>query len=110
MPDLFAGAGVFVSTGDPACEGFPNVLLQSAASHTPIVSVNDFDGFLKASGAGIDCGGNPDCLADQIRSQWQSSTTDWQAVDRYLAENHDLAQAAQRVAELVQSLKSAVVR
>jgi hypothetical protein len=110
MPDLFAGAGLFVSTGDSACEGFPNVLLQSAASHTPTVSVNEFDGFLKASGAGIDCGGNPACLADQIRSQWQSPTTDWQAVDRYLAENHDLAQAAQRVAELVQSLKSAAVR
>ena len=108
MPDLFAGASLFVSTGDPDCEGFPNVLLQAAASHTPIVSINDFDGFLKASGAGIDCGGNPDCLADQVTSQWKNPSIDWQAVDNYLAENHDLAQAAQRVVELVHQLKPAV--
>jgi hypothetical protein len=105
MPDLFTEASMFVSTGNPDCEGFPNVLLQAAASHTPIVSVNDFDGFLKASGAGIDCGGESDWLADRILSQWKNPTVDWQAVDSYLEENHDVKRVAGRVAELVQQLK-----
>lgn len=108
MPDLFSGAAMFVSTGDSDCEGFPNVLLQAAASHTPIVSVNDFDGFLQASGAGIDCGGQSGCLADRILAQWKNPTIDWQAVDTYLAENHDATRVARRVAELVQPFKREV--
>ena len=106
MPNLFAGAGMFVSTGDPGCEGFPNVLLQAGASHTPIVSLNDFDGFLQASGAGVDCGGDCDKLPTRILSQWKAPMIDWREVDAYLAQNHDLTQVARRVAELVQQLKT----
>jgi len=104
MPELFAGARVFVSTGDPNCEGFPNVLLQAAASHTPIVSINDFDNFLKASGGGTDCAGDPAALPAQILAQWQNPMIDWQTVDAYLIAQHDLTQAARRVAELVEQL------
>lgn len=101
MPELFSGAGLFVSTGARSAEGFPNVLLQAAASHTPVVSLHDFDSFLKVSGAGVDCGGDPDQLAGRIRSQWEDPAIDWQGVDRFLAANHDSAQAARRVAEFV---------
>ncbi|RMF40606.1 MAG: glycosyltransferase, partial [Planctomycetota bacterium] len=53
MPSVFQRAGAFVSTGDPAYEGFPNVLLQAAASHTPIFSMQDYDEFLNHSGSGV---------------------------------------------------------
>jgi glycosyltransferase involved in cell wall biosynthesis len=109
MPDLFTEASMFVSTGDPGCEGFPNVLLQAAASHTPIVSVNDFDSFLTTSGAGVDCGGDPDSLASRIESLWENPSIDWQMVDAYLTANHDLALAAVRVAEIVQQLKQPTI-
>jgi hypothetical protein len=80
------------------------VLLQAAASHTPIVSINDFDNFLKASGSGTDCAGDPAALPAQIVSQWQNPMIDWQTVDAYLIAQHDLTQAARRVAELVEQL------
>jgi glycosyltransferase involved in cell wall biosynthesis len=52
MPHEFAQARAFLCTGSPVHEGFPNVLLQSAASHTPICSLSDFDDFLFLAGLG----------------------------------------------------------
>ena len=104
MPSWFAGARLFVSTGAPDCEGFPNVLLQAAAAGTPIVSLEDFDGFLAASGAGVDCGGSIARLAAELRSRWQKPAIDRARVERYLADRHAPERVAGRVADLIRRL------
>ncbi|MCC9643543.1 glycosyltransferase family 4 protein [Rhodopirellula sp. JC740] len=88
MPAVFGSASVFVSTGSVQHEGFPNVLLQSAASHTPIVSTCDHDNFLRRSGAGVSCDDSIDRLASSIEDQLQSPIIDWRRVDEYLNEFH----------------------
>ncbi len=118
MPAVFRGAAAFVSTGDPAYEGFPNVLLQSAASHTPIFSLHDYDGFLASSGSGIVCPDVPS-MAEALEQFWHRritetgtedrsprwgavgpSTIDWERSDRYLDAHHD----AQRIARAASGL------
>jgi hypothetical protein len=101
MPETFAGAKLFVSTGNPDCEGFPNVLLQAAASHTGIVSLHDFDDFLARSGAGRHCGGSIERLATEIREMWHTDGIRWDAVDAYLQSRHDLRSVARQVHDLV---------
>ena len=53
MPSLMRKAWLFLSTGSAEYEGFPNVLLEAAASGTPIVSLEDFDGFLGREKCGL---------------------------------------------------------
>jgi len=101
MPEMFAGAGLFVSTGNPQCEGFPNVLLQAAASHTAIVSLHDFDDFLARSGAGRHCAGSTESLANHVRSMWRTDDTRWDTVDGYLHAHHDLRSVAEKIRDLV---------
>ena len=62
---------IFLSTGSAAHEGFPNVFLESAACGTPIVSLEDFDGFLADSECGIDCFNDVNRAAAMIRRLWQ---------------------------------------
>jgi hypothetical protein len=99
MPAVFERAKVFVSTGNPEYEGFPNVLLQAAASHTPIVSISDHDQFLARSGAGIPCNESIDAMPPAIEKQLaspSSATTpiDWARVDAYLDEHHQTERVA----------------
>ncbi len=67
-PHNIMGADVLLATGSQAYEGFPNVLLQAAAAETPIVSLQDFDGFLNASSAGNVCQDDIDQAAQCIEA------------------------------------------
>jgi glycosyltransferase involved in cell wall biosynthesis len=74
MPGWFRDSRLFLSTGNPDFEGFPNVLLEAAASGTPIASLEDFDGFLVRSGCGESAGGNAEVLSDIVRSLLSDSS------------------------------------
>lgn len=104
MPRWFAAARLFVSTGSPQCEGFPNVLLQAAASRTPIVSLEDFDLFLARSRAGVSCDGSLERLITAIKTGWQQPSVDPPAVDAYLRQHHDHAQVAAAVHAIITRL------
>src|SRR5690606_915340 len=104
MPKWFAGARLFVSTGAADYEGFPNVLLQAAASRTPIISLEDFDDFLANSGAGVSCDGTTEHLVKAIQSHWKRDRIDWEQVERYLKAHHDHRQVAANVEKIVREL------
>ena len=109
MPAMFQRAGIFASTGAQEYEGFPNVLLQAAASHTPIVSLRDFDDFLSDSGAGFSCDESVDAMAERIRDVWskQLSGNDavpWNRVDDYLASYHADGAIAKTTAVMIERL------
>lgn len=70
MPEIQRQARLFLSTGSQTYEGFPNVLLEAAASGTPVVSLEDFDGFLERSGAGFSSHNHIEQLAAKIRELW----------------------------------------
>jgi glycosyltransferase involved in cell wall biosynthesis len=93
MPDRFRNARVFLSTGSVEHEGFPNVLLEAAASGTPIVSLEDFDGYLGKSQAGIATGGDVVAAARAIKQltvdvdQWNRF---WKAGREYVERHHSM--------------------
>jgi len=101
MPTRFAAAKVFVSTGSTKHEGFPNVLLQAAASHTPIVAMADHDDFLARSGAGVGCNESLEVLVREIRRAWTNPFVDWQRVDNLLAIDHDADVIAENMRQLI---------
>ncbi len=89
MPAQYHGCRCLLATGSQAYEGFPNVLLQAAAAETPIVSLQDFDGFLNASGAGNVCKDNIDQAAQCIEAiLCHQLQIDRQRVNDYLMKNH----------------------
>lgn len=106
MPESQRKARLFLSTGSQTYEGFPNVLLEAAASGTPVVSLEDFDGFLRRSGAGYSSQNQIEQLAGKIQSLW-SMPEEWhtysQAGIEYVRNWHSLSQC-------VSAFKNAVLR
>ncbi len=101
MPRQFASAQAFLCTGSPAFEGFPNVLLQSAAAHTPIVSLSDFDDFLQRSQAGRVSEESIESAVSALHNLCQKDLTPWHHVDDYLDRYHSLrAISLQAAAEI----------
>ena len=99
MPEVFRAARLFCFTGSDALEGFPNVLLEAASSGTPIVSLEEFDHFLKPSNAGVHAGHDVARLAALIRELWEMPPA-WhahsQAGAEYVRREHTLDQCVRR--------------
>lgn len=70
MPILFRSAELFVTTSSADYEGFPNVLLQAAASGVPIASLEIDYGFIERCRCGLVAQGNLDQLAEYVRAVW----------------------------------------
>jgi len=89
MMQTMSEADIFLSTGNGLYEGFPNVLLQAAATGCPIVSLEDFDGFLSKSKAGNACCGDIDKAALTIQEYALGARmVDSETVRAYLAAHH----------------------
>lgn len=104
MPDVFAAARLFVSTGNPEYEGFPNVLLQAAAVGVPIVSMHDFDDFLTSSRAGVACGDNLHSMMELLREIWNARPSFLASpaeVRDWLQQHHSLENVCERITDLV---------
>lgn len=99
----FQSARVFLSTGHWKHEGFPNVLLQAAASRTPIVSMFDFDDFLKNSGAGMSSNDSVLLASQLIKHHYLNDRTDWDQVSQYLRAHHSRETVIAKVLELVEA-------
>jgi hypothetical protein len=104
MAQQFASARAFLCTGSPAFEGFPNVLLQSAAAHTPIVSLSDFDDFLQRSQAGRTAEESIEAAVSVLHNACQNDVTPWQQVDDYLDRFHSLRAISHQAADAIRNV------
>lgn len=93
MPQVFGRALAFLSTSSDEYEGFPNVLLQAAATETPIVTMHDFADFVQGSGAGVVTGEQIDRVESVLRSLVDTGFERRPQPDvmRRLAEAHDIS-------------------
>ena len=104
MPGVYRSSRLFLCTGSNAYEGFPNVLLEAASSGTPTVSLEEFDGFLERSNAGVSFQGDIECLAAKIRELWEMPPA-WhahsQAGAEYVRRKHTLDQCVRQFCEAI---------
>ncbi len=104
MPEVFRVSRLFCFTGSDALEGFPNVLLEAAASGTPIVSLEEFDHFLKPSNAGVSAGHDVARLASLVRELWEMPAA-WHAHSQsgaeYVRREHTLEQCVRQLLETI---------
>ena len=91
MPSRFRQARLFLCTGSHEYEGFPNVLLESAAAGVPVVTLSDFDEFVSASGIGRCADESVEQAAEQVDSLWSDADA-WKVASdagrRYVTERH----------------------
>lgn len=107
MPQQYTQAIGLLVTSSSSAEGFPNVLLQAAASGTPIVSLEDFDDFIKKSSAGWVCDGNLDRAAEQLKQiPFENNSDRHRQTDQFLVEHHALDRVTDQLANLLTQITS----
>ena len=81
------------------------MLLQATAAGKPIVSLDDFDGYLAGSGAGIPCVGDVDAASKAVREFWSGERViDEERTRQYLLQNHTVEAVAKRLTDLLTHL------
>lgn len=106
MPEVFARARAFLSTGQAAFEGFPNVLLQAAATQTPIVTMFDFDDFVSQSRSGLVVGDSVPAAVEALSRLEHSppSDSDREATRAYLRKHHEIGRFCERLEAMLKEL------
>jgi hypothetical protein len=105
LPPVFGSARIFLSTGNAQYEGFPTVLLHAVAAEKPIVSLQDFDGFLASSQSGVICGEDSNAAAEAINRYWNDAGAyDAAPALEYLRRNHAVDSITNRFAKLLADL------
>ena len=104
---MFGGSRVFFSTGNADYEGFPTVLMESVAAGKPIVSLDDFDGFIVRSKSGAVVGNDAAAAARAIREYWTNPDSfDSSFATAYLDEHHHVRNVTKHLAQLLARLKT----
>jgi len=104
LPDVYRRAAMYVSTSSSDFEGFPNVLVQAAATSIPIVSLEVDPGFVQEQGCGTVADGDMDRLAQSVRSCWDDRSLAQEYGKRgrqYVEANHREAVFVDRVASYI---------
>lgn len=107
MSNRMSNAWLFLSTGSADYEGFPNVFLESSASGTPILSLEDFDEFLSRSGGGLSGGGRVDQVVENVL-RLHRSPADWMQFSRngraFVCEHHERNAVVQKFRSWLESI------
>ncbi len=102
MAAVFGAARIFLSTGNADYEGFPTVLLQAVAAEKPIVSLDDFDGFISQSDSGIVCGNDLRRAAEAIRRYWnRPDERDPSTATEFLRQNYTVEATTHQLIEIL---------
>ncbi|QDT09053.1 glycosyltransferase family 4 protein [Planctomycetes bacterium K23_9] len=105
MPEQFGRARVFLSTGNAQYEGFPAVLLHAMSVRKPIVSLDDFSGFISDSRSGTVADGSVEKAAAAIRDYWNGGANyDHQFASDFLDQNHSINAVGQQLADLIRQM------
>lgn len=111
MPALFRLAMAYVNTS--SLEGFPNAMLQAAASGVPIVSLEVGRDFLQTSGAGTYCSGNLNHAAVILRqlANGESDSQDQGRLGRRFVEQfHSLDAVIPQMTQALQQVAAHSIR
>lgn len=104
MPALFRRALAYLNTS--SLEGFPNAMLQAAASRVPIISLEVGAGFLRESQAGVHTCGNTSQAA-AVLQEWQRDT---HSRERYGSSGRAFVEQHHSVAAVSDQFAEALVR
>ncbi len=108
LPKQFGASRVFLSTGNAQYEGFPTVLLHAISARKPIVSLDDFSGFIQNSHSGHVASGSIKQASEMVRQYWnQPASWDHDYATRYLDENHTIDAVGKLLARIVCDMVSA---